>query len=121
MSNKETLLNKEKISTEKDNNGFVNTNNQKDVFDKTIETKINNSNETFFEKFEKTKKDFVREKKVGKVKAQKSLKFKNKILGFENKLRDEDFIRNCWIAFIVLSILFVAYASVSLGVLVISP
>lgn len=115
MSNKDTLLDKGSTTNESSNlNKEV---DQKDIFDKTIETKIHNSNETFFEKFEKTKKDFVREKKEGKAKAQKSLKFKGKILGFENKLRDDDFIRNCWIAFIVLSVLFVAYASVSLGFL----
>lgn len=107
-NNDEKLVNKEDI---------LNNSNQKDIFDKKIETKSSDSNLTFFEKFEKTKKDFVREKKEGKVKAQKSLKFKNRILGFENKLRDDDFIRNCWIAFIVLSVLFVAYASVSLGFL----
>lgn len=114
MSNEEKLLNNDE---QESNNENPSIDSQKDIFDKTIENKISNSNETFFEKFEKTKKDFVKEKKIGKQKAQKSLKFKSKILGFENRLRDEDFIRNSWIAFIVLSILFVAYASVSLGFL----
>ncbi len=75
------------------------------------------SNATFFEKFERTKKDLIREKKQGKLKAQKSVKLKNKILGFENKLRDDEFIKHSWIAFISFSVFFIVYASICLGFL----
>lgn len=76
---------------------------------------VNEVNSTFFEKFEKTKKDFVKEKKLKKAKAQKSLRIKNKILGFENKLRDDEFVKNSWIAFVSIGIFIVAYCCVCLG------
>ena len=76
------------------------------------------ANITFFEKFEKTKKDMLKERRAEKQKVLKSLRSKNKVLGFDNRLRDDEFIKNSWIGFIVSSILFLVYACVCLGFLV---
>lgn len=75
------------------------------------------ANKIFFEKFERTKKDVLKERRAQKIKTIKSLKAKNKMLGFDYKLRDDGFIKNSWIVFIILSIFLVAYSAVCLGFL----
>lgn len=74
-------------------------------------------NSTFFEKFEKSKKDIIKDKKRQKSEAKKSIGLRNKVLGFENRLRDDVFIRNLWIIVGVVSVLLLAYASVVVGFL----
>lgn len=84
------------------------------------ENKTNNvddKNAIFFEKFEKSKKDFVKEKRKQKSEAKKSILSKNKLIGFESKLRDESFLRKIWIIFIVSAIVLLAYACVVEGFL----
>lgn len=79
--------------------------------------KSDDKNALFFEKFEKSKKDFLKEKRKEKYDAKKSIISKNKLLGFESRLRDEEFIKKIWILFIVFGIAFLAYACVVMGFL----
>lgn len=74
-------------------------------------------NSTFFEKFEKSKKDITKDKKRQWSEAKKSMGLRNKVLGFENRLRDDIFIRNIWIIIGVLSVILLAYSSVVIGFL----
>lgn len=92
---------------------------QKESADSDNETNSSstNPNLTFFEKFEKSKKDIIKDKKRQKSEAKKSIGSRNKGLGFENRLRDDIFIRNLWIIVGVVSVLLLAYASVVVGFL----
>ena len=74
-------------------------------------------NEIFFEKFERSKKDFAKEKRREKNEAKKSLSTRNKILGFESKLRDDNYFKKFWIGIIVVTVLLLAYACVVVGFL----
>lgn len=81
------------------------------------ESTASDLNSTFFEKFEKSKKDIAKDKKQQKLEAKKSIGLRNKVLGFENRLRDDIFIRKLWIIVGVVSVLLLAYASVVVGFL----
>lgn len=119
MANKpEDILNTKNNDTNTEREDALSKNdNVKTYQEAKYDKSTSDANSTFFEKFERTKKDLIKEKKAGKQKALRSVKLKNKILGFENKLRDDDFIKNSWIGFITLSVLFIAYACVCLGFL----
>ncbi|MBD5445904.1 MAG: hypothetical protein HDR31_01130 [Mycoplasma sp.] len=77
----------------------------------------NDANSTFFEKFEKSKKDINKDKKKQWSEAKKSMGLRNKVLGFENRLRDDIFIRKIWIILGIFSVIFLAYSSVVIGFL----
>lgn len=81
------------------------------------QSKEYDKNAIFFEKFEKSKKDFLKEKRQKKLDAKKSLLSRKKMMGFENKLREEDFIKKIWIIFGISSLLLLAYASVIMAFL----
>lgn len=81
------------------------------------DTQTVDKNAVFFEKFEKSKKDFLKEKRKEKQFAKKSIVSKNKLLGFESRLRDEDFIKKLWIYFIIAAVVLLGYASVVMGFL----
>ena len=74
-------------------------------------------NAVFFEKFEKSKKDFLKEKRKDKLNAKKSIVSRNKMMGLESRLREEDYLKKIWIIFIVVGLLLLAYASVVMGFL----
>ncbi|BAC43905.1 hypothetical protein D8X55_00030 [Malacoplasma penetrans] len=72
-------------------------------------------NDLFFEKFEKSKKDFIKEKKKEKNVAKKSLSSKNKLLGFESRLRDEHYFKRFWIILLSVTFFVLAYACTVIG------
>ncbi|MDE6562963.1 MAG: hypothetical protein K2J98_01615, partial [Malacoplasma sp.] len=78
---------------------------------------IKDKNETFFEKFEKSKRDFAKEKRKEKSLAKKSLSAKNKLIGLENKLRDDNFLKKFWIVVISITVILLIYACVVVGFL----
>ncbi|EGZ31554.1 hypothetical protein [Malacoplasma iowae] len=89
-------------------------NNYSDISDDHVSSEANN---TFFEKFEKTKKDFLKEKREKDFLAKRSLSSKSKAKGFDNKLRDDKFVKDSWISFIVIGLFLFAYACVVMGFL----
>ncbi|MDE5949631.1 MAG: hypothetical protein K2J69_01915, partial [Malacoplasma sp.] len=80
-------------------------------------TIIQDKNETFFEKFEKSKRDFAKEKRKEKNLAKKSISTKNKLLGFENRLRDDGFFKKFWIVMISVTAVLLIYACIVIGFL----
>ena len=66
-------------------------NNSYDVPNDYVST---DANSTFFEKFEKTKKDFLKEKRQKDFLAKRSLSSKSKAKGLDNKLRDDKFAKD---------------------------
>lgn len=80
-------------------------------------TTSNSPNDVFFEKFEKSKKDFIKEKKKEKNLAKKTISNKNKLLGFESKLRDEEYFKKFWIILLTTTGFVLAYACVVIGLL----
>lgn len=117
--NKDIINNPEVVSNEIDNssestNIGTQTNQANDNNNSNNQT---DKNAVFFEKFEKSKKDFLKEKRKEKQFAKKSIISKNKLMGFESRLRDDDFLKKLWIYFIVGAIVLLAYASVVMGFL----
>lgn len=92
-------------------------NSVNDHFINSNETTSNDANSTFFEKFEKTKKDFLKEKRQKDFLAKRSLSSKSKAKGLENKLRDDKFVKDSWISFIVIGLFLFAYGCVVMGFL----
>ena len=85
----------------------------------TNEVSINNPastkkdpNEIFFEKFEKSKKDFIKEKRREKGEAKKMLSARARVLSFESKLRDDTYFKNFWIIAAIVTVLMLAYVCV---------
>lgn len=74
-------------------------------------------NEVFFEKFEKSKKDFIKEKRKEKNRAKKSISNQNKLLGFENRLRDDSYFKKFWIILLSITALLLTYACIVMGFL----
>lgn len=100
---------------EKNNANETNeVNNSYDVPNDYVST---DANSTFFEKFEKTKKDFLKEKRQKDFLAKRSLSSKSKAKGLDNKLRDDKFAKDAWISFIVIGLFLFAYACVVMGFL----
>lgn len=108
-----------------DNNGTPNqtnsniVNNEKDVNqtftsspNNSVESQHTSNNATFFEKFEKSKKDFARDKKQQTTLARKSLLGKYRALGLSTKLNDHVFLKKSWLLFIGLGIFALAYSIV---------
>lgn len=69
-------------------------------------------NAIFFEKFEKSKKDFLKEKRKDKLLAKRKISNQNKMLGFQSRLREEDFTKKLWIIFVMAGVLLLAYSCV---------
>lgn len=120
--NKKNKINNENKSVfdskEFKNNDSLNENNQSQVVESEQSfqpSSSSSSNDLFFEKFEKSKKDFIKEKKKEKNVAKKSISNKNKLLGFESKLRDEHYFKRFWIILIIVTLSVLAYASVVIG------
>lgn len=120
--NKKNKINNENKSVfdskEFKNNDSLNENNQSQVVESEQSfqpSSSSSSNDLFFEKFEKSKKDFIKEKKKEKNVAKKSISNKNKLLGFESKLRDEHYFKRFWIILIIVTLFVLAYASVVIG------
>lgn len=74
-------------------------------------------NEVFFEKFEKSKKDFIKEKRKERNKAKKSISNQNKLLGFENRLRDDSYFKRFWILLLSVTGLLLAYSCIVIAFL----
>lgn len=87
---------------------------EKPINENFVSTEANN---TFFEKFEKSRKDIAKDKRERSLEAKKSLNLKGKMLGFDNKLRDDAFVKKFWIGFILAGLLFFAYACVVISFL----
>lgn len=77
-------------------------------------------NETFFEKFEKTKKDFSKEKRKQMFTAKKNISTKFKASSLLTKLNDSKFLKISWSIFISFGIFFLAYCSTVLGFLAVN-
>ncbi len=77
----------------------------------------NDKNAVFFEKFEKSKKDFMKEKRKGKWSAKRSMMEKKRSLGFDARLREEEFVKKIWIYFAIAALVMLAYGSVVMGFL----
>ncbi|MEG1821052.1 MAG: hypothetical protein RR201_02285 [Malacoplasma sp.] len=81
----------------------------------TLPTK--SQNDTFFEKFEKTKKDFSKEKRKNIFAAKKNISTKFKSSTLLTKINDSKFLKMSWLSFILIGIFITAYSSVVLGFL----
>lgn len=77
-------------------------------------------NETFFEKFEKTKKDFSKEKRKQIFTAKKNISTKFKSSSLSTKLNDSKFLKISWSIFICFGIFILSYCSTVLGFLAIN-
>lgn len=97
----------------------MNNNQENEVqkFDQTKPVGNYDKNAIFFEKFEKSKKDFLKEKKRDKKNAKKSILSSNKALSFDAKLRDDYFVKKLWIFLIIFDLIIIAYFSVIEGFL----
>lgn len=91
--------------------------NKPEVFVQSRNPNPVDKNETFFEKFERSKKDFAKEKRKEKNLAKKTISTKSKLIGFENKLRDDAFFKKFWIVMIIVTAILLTYACVVVGFL----
>lgn len=106
-------------SLENKNNSEINEENKIEIsFEKNLENKNSiDKNAIFFEKFEKSKKDFMKEKRKEKLDAKKSISSKNKGLGLTARLKDDMYTKKIWIIFSIVSIILLSYASVIMAFL----
>ena len=106
-------------SLENKNNSEINEENKIEISsEKNLENKNSiDKNAIFFEKFEKSKKDFMKEKRKEKLDAKKSISSKNKGLGLTARLKDDMYTKKIWIIFSIVSIILLSYASVIMAFL----
>lgn len=81
---------------------------------------IKSKNETFFEKFEKTKKDFSKEKRKQLFTAKKNISTKFKSSSLLTKLNDSRFLKISWSLFISFAIFILIYCSIVLAFLAVN-
>lgn len=95
--------------------------NQPPISNNVVENKPKQNNQdlnsSFFERYERSKKDIDKENKKQRSEARKSMSVKSRLLGFDSKLRDDLYVKKLWIWMIVVSIVLLAYSCVVMGFL----